>query len=337
MDKERNREFIAKTETLVKPEDVTAISFLGDMNRILPVKLQQKIMKKGSETVPYMGFVVDPYCFFLSYEIKDVAAATALLPAGYELLETALFSDEVKKPCLILGAFTARTSAFAGMRLEAYLIAKRKSDGKAAWIIVDYTTNTNTYDPAQGFSGYNSEPALFTTTPHGELLIDIGKKGGGHRLALQAELEKGVFAKLDYTLWVEGNLAVDYGGALQDPSSTVFSLIFDTTLMEKALRMPLEAVHLSTNTFFPGLIDATAPLSSACFPYSQHYIIKQNLVPGEIKTGDDLEAKIDEFVEAKNLKTMRGDDLKRPILTGMVVSAVVTYGLIAFLLFLVFS
>jgi hypothetical protein len=32
------------------------------------------------------------------------------------------------------------------------VIARRKTDGHAAWIIVDYVTDTNSYDPAHGAS-----------------------------------------------------------------------------------------------------------------------------------------------------------------------------------------
>ncbi len=337
MNREQNRTFIEKTEALVKPRDVTAISFLGDFNRILPLKWQQAMMKRGSQKVEYMGFVVDPYAFFVSYEIADPAAAAGLLPPGYELLPTALFADDEKRPCFILGAFTARTSAFAGMRLEAYVIARRRSDGQPAWIIVDYTTNTNTYDPAHGFSGYNSDPGVFSTTPHGELLLEVGKRDSPHRLALRADLPKGAFADLDYTLWVEGNLAVDYGGPLQDPSSKVFSLIFDPALMERALRLPPEAVVLRHNGFFPNLIDASKPLSYACFPYAQHYVIKQDVEAGQIKTEADLEARVSEFSAAGSVRGMRGDDIKRPIFLGILGSAVVTYTVIGVLAFLAFG
>jgi hypothetical protein len=44
-----------------------------------------------------------------------------------------------------------------------------------------------------------------------------------------------------------------------------------------------------------------------------------------------------EFAAATGFKRMRGDDLKKPILVGMIVSAVVTYGVIVFLLIKVLS
>ena len=53
-------------------------------------------MERGSRTVSYMGFIVDPYCFFLAYEITDRAKAQAMLPGDYELADTALFEGDEK-------------------------------------------------------------------------------------------------------------------------------------------------------------------------------------------------------------------------------------------------
>ena len=337
MDRESNRAFTRQSESLVKPADVTAISFLGDFNKILPLKAQRKIMKRGNRGIPYMGFIVAPYSFFASYEIRNAPLAEALLPAGYELLDTALFDGEAKRPSVVIGVFSARTSAFAGTRMEAYVIARRKSDGQAAWIIVDYVTDTNSYDPARGFTGYNGDPALITTTPYGELLVDMVHKESRKRFSLQADLRAGKNEALDRVLWVDGNMAVDYGGDLRDPSAKAFSLIFDPALMREAMRIPPESVTIVENSFLTELIDGNAPLSFACFPFGQHYIIKQDLAPGEIRSEADLEAKAAEFAAATGFKRMRGDDLKKPILVGMIVSAVVTYGVIVFLLIKVLS
>jgi len=337
MDRDSNRTFTRHVESLVKPADVTAISFLGDFNRILPRQAQRTIMKKGNRGIPYMGFIVAPYCFFVSYAIRNAPLAEALLPEGYELLDTALFDGEEKRPTMVIGAFSARTSAFAGTRMEAYVIARRKTDGQAAWIIVDYVTDTNSYDPAHGFTGYNGDPALITTTPYGELLVDVVHKQSKARFSLQADLHAGANQALDRTLWVDGNMMIDYGGDLRDPSTKAFSLIFDPVLMREALRIPPESVTIVENSFFGELIDGNAPLSFACFPYGQHYVIKQDLAPGEIRNEADLETKAAEFAAATGFKRMRGDDLKKPILFGMIVSAVITYGIIVFLLIKVLS
>ena len=336
MERSANREFIAKVESLVKPLDVTAISFLGDSLRILPRSLQRSMMEKGRGTVPYMGFIVDPYCFFLSYRIKDEAAAASLLPKEYELLPTSLFDGDPTRPSAILSVFTARTSAFIGTRMELYLIARRKSDGSPAWIIVDYATNTNSYDPAKGFCGYDSDPAVFSMSPYGELLVDMAKRAEderpAERLSLLADISKGSMRALDRTLWVEGNLLVDYGGARHDTSSKAFSLIFDPYLMKEALDLPPAAVEIADNSFLAGILDTESPPHCACFPYSQHFVIRQDLDAGVIKNEADLERHIAAFLADRDFKTIRGSDLKKPILMGMLASGLFTWGLVIFLL-----
>jgi len=337
MDRETNRKFINKTESLVKPQDVTAISFLGDFNKIFSVKTQEKIMLKGSLKVPYMGFIVDPYCFFLAYRIKNRPAAEAMLPAGYELADSSVFKDQEAGPLVIIGAFSVRTSAFIGNRLELYLIARKKDTGRIAWIIADYETNTNTYDPKSGFSGYTSDPALLTTTPHGELYAEFTGKKTGKTFSLSADLEKGKWRELNQELWVEGNLTIDYGGNLKMESSKPFSLIFDPFLMHKARDVPLENLEIRKNSYLNDIIEADGLVCAACFPYSQHFIIKQDLEPGDVANEADLEAQTKAFLDRTGFKMMSGDDIKKPLLAGMLVSAFMTYGLIIFLVILLLS
>lgn len=331
MKKEENRSFVRKTESLVKPEDVTAISFLGDFNKILPKKAQDKVMAKGNKNIPYMGFIVDPYCVFLAYEIKDREAAQAMLPPAYELADTALFEGEAKKPLAIFSAFTARTSAFAGMRLEMYLIARHKESGLLSWIIADYETNTNSHDPKNGFCGYTSEPAVFTTTPYGELLVDVKSLKTDRAFSLSMDIQSGTMKPLDQELWVEGNLSVDYGGRLKDPSSETFGLIFDPVLMKEALLIPADGFHLEKNSFLSEIIDPENPLRAALFPYSQHFIIKQHMERKELMGEGDLNPLVTEFLEKKDFKTMKGDDIKKPLFRGMVIYWVVNTGLLIFL------
>ena len=167
--------------------------------------------------------------------------------------------------------------------------------------------------------------------------MDIAHKQSRARFSLQADLHAGANQALDRTLWVDGNMMIDYGGDLRDPSTKAFSLIFDPVLMREALRIPPESVTIVENSFFAEMIDGSAPLSFACFPYGQHYVIKQDLAPGEIRDEADLETKAAEFAAARGYKRMRGDDLKKPIIVGMIVSAIITYGVIIFLLVKVLS
>ena len=184
MTQEENRAFARKAESLTKPVDITAISFLGDFNKYLPKSVQKSIMEKGSRAVSYMGFIVDPYCFFLAYEITDTAKAKAMLSPGYELAETALFEGDKKVPTAIVSSFSVRTSVFAGMRVECYLIARNARTGLMSWIIADYETNTTSHDPKNGFCGYTCDPALFAVTPYGEVLAEARNAKNGNRFRI---------------------------------------------------------------------------------------------------------------------------------------------------------
>ena len=337
MTKEENTAFIKKTESLVKPQDVTAISFLGDFNKLLPAKLQQRIMEKGGSKVPYMGFIVDPYCLFLAYEIKDIDAAQTMLPEEYELAEASLFSSEKTVPLVIFSAFSARTSAFMGTRLECYVIARYKKTGRISWIIIDYTTNTNSHDPKNGFCGYTSDPTVFTTTPYGELLVDVAGIADNQTFSVEADLNHGEMEELNENLWVEGNMSVDYGGVLKAEGSTPFSLIFDPFLMKEARHVPLDRIHVGANTFLQGLIDNDHPISAAVFPFSQHFIIRQDLQGQVLTREQDLFDQIHTFLRRTDFKTMSGDDLKKPLFRGFLISSLVNLGIILFLLIKVFG
>lgn len=337
MDKDKNREFIFRSESLVKPEDVTTISFLGDFNKLLPKKTQHSIMEKGSKSIPYMGFIVEPYCLFLAYKIKDIEVAQAMLPAGYELVDTAIFKNEPKCPMVIFSAFSVRTSAFIGRRLELYIIARNKDTGLLSWIIADYETNTNSHDPKNGFCGYTSDPAVLTTTPYGELLIDFKARKRNREFAVQTDLNKGKLKELDQDLWVEGNLSVDYGGEFADESSKPFSLIFDPVLMKEALEIPIESIEILQNSYLSDIIDFDNPVSAVVFPYSQHFIIKQDLKSSEVMNETDLEDQIKTFLSRSGYKTMKGDDIKKPLYRSIVISSILTFGFIVFLLIKLFT
>jgi hypothetical protein len=331
MTREENRSFIEKAESLVKPRDSTAISFLGDFNKYLPKRVQQSMMRKGSGKVPYLGFIVEPYGFFASFRIRDRAAAQAMLPDGYELADATIFKNGEKQPLVIISAFSTRTSAFMGMRLECYIIGRSRENGSMSWIIVDYMTNTSSHDPKNGFCGYTGDPAIHTTTPYGELLVDVKGSVGG-QFAARADLHGGTMQELDEELWVEGNMCVDYGGALKDESSVPFGLIFDPVLMAKAIRIPPGKVEIETNAFLNAIIDPRRPESVAVFPYSQHFVIRQGLQARKIAGNEGLFREIQNFLDRDGLKSMSGDDLKRPLLRGLVISFLVNLGIIAFLL-----
>ncbi len=336
MNQEENKKFIKKTESLVKPQDVTAISFLSSFSKSLPKKTQHKFTESGKKKVPYMGFIVDPYGLFLSFKITNTSAAQEMLPDGYELAEASFFKNDAKFPMAIASVFTARTSGFIGMRLEFYIIARNKETGMLSWIICDYETNTNSYDPKNGFCGYTCDPAVYTTTYFGELLVDIKNRTNNKEFIVSVDLEKGNSRELDESLWIEGNLIVDYGGELKSDFSEPFSLIFDADMVKEAVNIPLENVSIKSNSYLGNIIDPVKPVNALIFPYSQHFIIKQDLEKYAVKNQKDLDLQIKSFLSRTGFKAMSGDDIKKPIYRMILISYVGLISTIVFLLILLF-
>ncbi|NVM45899.1 MAG: hypothetical protein HWN79_13365 [Candidatus Lokiarchaeota archaeon] len=336
MAREEYRNFSKKTESLVKPKDVTAISFLSSFSKALPKKTQHKFTQSGKKKIPYMGFIVDPYSLFLSFKITNTSAAQEMLPDGYELAETSIFKNDVKFPIAIASVFTARTSGFIGMRIEFYIIARNKETGRLSWIICDYETNTNSYDPKNGFCGYTCDPAVFTTTYFGELLVDIKNPTNNKEFIVSVDLEKGDSRELDESLWIEGNLIVDYGGELKSDFSEPFSLIFDPDMVKEAVSIPLDRISIKANSYLDNIIDPVKPVNALIFPYSQHFIIKQDLEKYEVKNQKDLDLQIKSFLSRTGFKAMSGEDIKKPIYGMVLISYLVLISIIVFLLILLF-
>ena len=336
MDQEEYRNFAKKTESLVKPKDVTAISFLSSFSASLPKKTQHKFTKSGQKRIPYMGFIVDPYSLFLSFKITNTSAAQEMLPDGYELADTSFFKNDAKIPMAIASVFTARTSGFIGMRIEFYIIARNKETGSLSWIICDYETNTNSYDPKNGFCGYTCDPAVFTTTYSGELLVDIKNTTNNKEFVVSVDLEKDGSKELDHSLWIDGNLIVDYGGELKSEFSEPFSLLFDPNMVKEGVNIPLDQVSIKANTYLGNIIDPVKPVNALIFPYSQHFIIKQDLPKYAVKNQEDLELQTKEFLSRTGDKAMSGEDIKKPIYGMIKISYIVLIGIIVFLLILLF-
>lgn len=332
MDQEEYRNFAKKTESLVKPKDVTAISFLSSFSKSLPKKIQHKFTKSGQKRIPYMGFIVDPYSLFLCFKITNTSAAQDMLPEGYELAETSFFKNDAKIPMAIASVFTARTSGFIGMRVEFYIIARNKETGLLSWIICDYETNTNSYDPKNGFYGFTCDPAVFTTTYLGELLVDIKNTSNNKEFVVSVDLEKDGSRELDESLWIEGNLIVDYGGELKSDFSEPFSLLFDPNMIREGINIPLDHVSIKANSYLTNIIDPVKPVNALIFPYSQHFIIKQDLEKYTVKNEKDLDLQTKAFLGGTGFKSMSGNDIKKPIYAMFISCYVVLSIIILYLL-----
>jgi len=293
MKKEDLRRFIKTTEMMVVPAKVASVTQGSGMLRRLPLRLQKYISERGARSNPYMSFIVEPYAMFLSFEIMDTKAAEQFLPPNYRLVPSAMFSDTSKRPCAIVGAFNVHTSVFWGSRVEYYLVAENSETGLLSWIIIEYESNTHSYDPSQGFIGPSTSHSVVTTSYLGEIIVDIISAKTDNGLTLIADLNNGVLSELDQRLWVEGNLSVDYGGELQQCTKP-FSLVFDPKEMTQALKLPLEDISLCTNTFGSGILDPI-PFEAACFPYAQHFVTTSVPTATSMRTAEDLENAVNEI------------------------------------------
>jgi hypothetical protein len=263
--------FAKHTEMLVSPRTVGGLYKRAEMLARLPVAVQKWIVANAPGADPYIGFVVEPYCSFLAYEITDVDVAGSLLPPHYQLAPAAMFDGASPKPCAILGAFNVHTSVFWGGRVELYVIAENTNTGMMSWVIVDYESNTISYDPGQGFSGSTTRHSVITTTFAGEVVVDVESAERPNSIAYTMDLDSGSVRPLEQRLWIEGNLSVDYGGRVMDEDSEPFGLIFQTGEMAKALEIPVGAVTVDRNTFGVDYL-ANEPFEAAVFPYAQHFM-----------------------------------------------------------------
>jgi len=288
--------YVKYTEAMIQPEEVAKITQGSVFLSKLPLSWQKAIAASGSQKMPYMGFVVDPYAFFLSYEITKPEVAEELLPPGYKLVPTAMFEGETPRFAAILGAFNVHTSVFWGTRLELYLIAENTKTGMMSWIIADYETNTNSFDPGKGSTRPSTSRCVVTTTFGGEMLVDVEGRLSRKQLVVTAGLNGGQRTRLEQRLWVEGNLSVDYGGE-HGGDTQPFGLIFDPREMESAQRLKLSDVRVDRNDFGADFL-AAKPFEAASFPFAQHFVTTSMPMGIGLRTAVDLENAVSRFSEA---------------------------------------
>ncbi len=321
--------FAKSVERLIDPINVGTIHFVQQLNSILPTRVQKVIMKSSSKKTPSMGFVVEPYSSFLCYEIKDIKKAKELLPSSFKLVKTSIFDDDIPKYYCILSSFKAHTSAFWGARTEFYVIAEDTRTNLLSWVIIDYDTNTISYDSKRGLASPNSNSTI-TINHRGELFVDIENIKKDRKCSYSFNVEKGKMKNLDQRLWLEGNLSIGYGKELSDEQDSVFSLKFEPCEVEKALLInPLDLKDLN-NTWFQDIIEEK-PTIVACFPYAQHFISDSPGYSSNLKNKQELIQAINS-IEFEKIKVFSTKSLKTMMIVGPIISATVTLILLLLLL-----
>lgn len=322
---EESHSFAKGVEGLVDPISVGTIHFVQQLNSLLPKFIQKKLMKASSQKTPSMGFVVEPYSSFLCYEIINPEKAKELIPDDFEIIKTSIFTNDEPKYYCILGTFKAHTSAFWGGRTEFYVIAKDKRTNLLTWVIIDYDTNTISYDEKRGLISPNSKSTI-TINHRGELFVDINNFQSNRKLEYVFNVENSTMKNLDQRLWLEGNLSVGYGKELGDKEASVFSLKFEPCEVEKALEIDPEHVNIINNDWYKDIL-ADKPSKIACFPYAQHFISDSPGYSSNLKSEQELVEAIQK-IDFSQIKVFSTKSLKNMFIIGSIASFLLTTALI---------
>ncbi len=306
------KKFTIGVEKLIDPISVGTLHFIQGFNDKVPISIQKKLVDKSAQKNPFMGFVVDPYCYFLAYEITDKEYFQRLLPKKFKLVKTKIFANEDDaKYYYLMGCFNARTSAFFGSRVEAYVIAENQETGLLSWVIIDYDTNTISYDPKNGLIKPTAPESVVTTDYQGRVIVEVQNKVMKRKINFTASLKEGILTKLDSKLWIEGNLSVGYGKNHSD-NGDIFSLRFDPKEMKEALDLPLDSIIMNQNDWYRKYI-ADKPSRLICFPYAQHFISDSPGHSSNIKNETELLDSI-QNVNFSSVEVYSSESFKRAII-----------------------
>ncbi|MFX0153341.1 MAG: hypothetical protein ACFE9Q_02340 [Candidatus Hodarchaeota archaeon] len=282
----------------------------------MPRSIFKKLLIRTSRKTPYMGFVIEPYCMFLFFKLKNIEKAKSLLPERYELKKTRIFADEEPDHYLGMGVFNTRASTFWGSRLESYLVAEDKKTGLISWIFIDILSNTIIALPSVGVADRNSKNAIYTTSSKGDLLLDFKEDTTDRQLILTGNINNGKMRSLDQPLWVLGNTSIGHSKKLSDKKDDTLAVIFDPAEVEKALEIPIEDIHLKVNTLFPDLAEPEL-CKVLCFPFAQHYIADSPGCRTYIKNINDMIENYNKISDMKDMKTFSTRGIQKMLLINI--------------------
>ena len=265
-------EYAKGVEKLVDPMGVGKTHYLQTKLSKLPVWLQRKIVTGATKKADKMPFVVEPYCFFLFYEIPDPSKVQKFMPEGFVSAKSAVFEGGSEKYYGIVSMFRIHTSVFWGARAEFYLVAENTKTGLLSWVMMDYISDTISYDEKHGLKSPDAKAVVMTTTCEGDFVCEMKGLDGKKKVKCQANLMKAKMKPLDQKLWIEGNTSIAYGRLAGETDGDLFSLTFFPEEMKQALEVPLSDVALAeVATATTGKFGAVLE-RAACFPFAQHML-----------------------------------------------------------------
>lgn len=327
-----DEKFIRVVENLIDPAQVQTLFFFQKLKKLLPRSIFKKLLIKTSKKTPYMGFVIEPYSFFLFFKIINVEKAQSLLPERYKLVKASVFEDDKPDYYFGIGNLYTRGSTFWGIRLESYLIAEDTETGLLSWIFFDILSNTIIAVPSEGIIDPNSKNAIFTTSSRGTIYIDIKDDNSNREVVLTSNINNGIMRKPDQDLWITGNTSIGHIKDITDYNDDPFAVIFDPAEVGQALDIPTEDVSITKNTLVPDFAEQE-PCKTACFPFTQHYIADSPGCRTYIRNHDDLITNYNKLAEMKETKPFSTKTIEKLFFVGIISSPIISVILLLLLIF----
>lgn len=263
-------DFSKGVERMVDPMRVGKTLSLQPRMRYIPKWLGKKMVLSAAKKSDKMPFVVEPYCSFLFYELKDPGKIQKYLPDNFVPAKASVFEGGPEKYYGVVSMFRIHTSVFWGARAELYLMAENSKTGLLSWIMMDYISDTISYDEKSGLKSPDVSRAVMTTTCEGDFVCDMKTNDGKKFVKCEMSLMRSSMQKLDQRFWIEGNTSIAYGRLAGEADGDLFSLTFFPEEMKQALYVPLSDVRnvaVSDNADIDGVLDL------ACsFPFAQHML-----------------------------------------------------------------
>lgn len=264
-------EYSKGVERMVDPMSVGKVHYLQTKLRKLPVFIQRLIVKKSAKKAGKMPFVVEPYCTFMFYELLHPEEIQKFLPDGFVPAKSSIFEGDTEKYYGIVSMFRIHTSVFWGSRAEFYLVAENTKTGLLSWVMMDYISDTISYDEKHGLKSPDSMSAVMTTTCDGDFVCDMKSLDDKKYVKCEANLKKAKLRQLNQRLWVEGNTSIAYGRLAGEEDGDLFSLTFFPEEMTSALDIPLDNVRIAKASTSTGHFSVKLD-KVASFPYAQHML-----------------------------------------------------------------
>ena len=293
-------EYAKGVERLVDPMGVGKSHYMQTKLSKMPVWLQKKIVTSATKDAGQMPFVVEPYCSFLFYEIPDPDKVQKFMPRGFRPAKSKVFEVGLEKYYGIVSMFRIHTSVFWGARAEYYLVAENTETGLLSWVMMDYISDTISYDAKHGLKSPDARRAVMTTTCEGDFVCDMMDDSRKKYARCEMNLTDARMRKLDARLWIEGNTSIAYGRLAGEEDADLFSLTFFPEEMKQALEIPMSKVRKAEVLCGTGKLGGVLE-RAVSFPYAQHMLSDAP----ERRTHYGSEKALREAVEKVNFKKIK--------------------------------